>query len=561
MALELLHPSRTNSWEKELPKSDENRADAPMSQRVCWAIPFVQKAVRRDAAHGPSGSRTPILEPALGSTPGSVAGNIAGCRATTPPTTTGSFPMRFIPPIRTLSLLIAAMTTTMLIGTVPTAHAQGSLVERVATGLSRPVFLTAPPGDGERVFIVEQHTGDIRILRLADFALLSPPFLTVPGLSTGEEQGVLGLAFDPDYATNGFFYVYYTNTEPRSRVVRYQVSSGDPDLADPNSDTPILDFHQPQTNHNGGWIGFGPDDDLLYVATGDGGNFNDTGTGHTEPGGNAQDLTSNWLGKILRVDVASDDFPGDPDSNYAIPADNPFVGSGNDEEIWAYGLRNPYRASFDRQTGDFYVGDVGQGVCEELNVQPAASPGGENYGWRRREGTIATPGSVGGDRPPGAIDPIFDYTHNETQTCRFSGAGSAFLGVAITGGYVYRGPDPQLAGRYFFGDFGTGRLWSLVWDGSAPSTFDGTNYLQLTDHGSDPDYLPDVGSIATISSFGEDAAGNLYVLDLFGGEVFRVPEPDSTWMLGSGVALLILLTRRSRPSDRARRGSTIPPSS
>ncbi len=450
---------------------------------------------------------------------------------------------------------IAAFALLTMLANEPAA-AQGSIVERVATGISRPVFLTAPPGDRQRVFLVEQHTGRIRILRLSDQAVLSPPFLTVPGISTGDEQGLLGLAFDPEYATNGFFYVYYTN--PNSQIVRYQVSAVDPDLADGASAQPILSFNQPQANHNGGWIGFGPSDGLLYIATGDGGAGRDQGPGHTEPGGNAQDTTSNLLGKILRIDVAGDDFPADAARNYAIPPGNPFFGTANDAEIWAFGLRNPFRASFDRQTGDLYIGDVGQNTCEELNVQPAASAGGENYGWRLREGTIATPptqGSspVGGPKPPGAIDPIFDYPHSSVQTCRFSGASTAFLGFAITGGYVYRGPVSALIGRYFFADYGTGRLWSLRWDGSDPSTFDGTNYTQLTDHGSDPLYLPDQGEIASVSSFGEDDEGNLYVLDLFGGEIFRVPEPAPEPLFATAVvtlAAVAAMARARRPVGR-----------
>lgn len=424
------------------------------------------------------------------------------------------------------------------------ADAQEFVVERVATGLSLPVFLTAPPGDTERVFIIEQHTGQIRILRLADRVLLPTPFLTVPGLSTGFEQGLLGLAFDPAYASNGYFYVYFTNTNWDSRVVRYQVSFGDPNVANDGSATTILGFAQPQANHNAGWIGFGPNDGLLYVMTGDGGGGRDQDTGHTEPGGNAQDLTSNWLGKILRIDVSGDDFPADATRNYAIPPGNPFVGTANDDEIWAYGLRNPFRASFDRQTGDLYIGDVGQNTCEELNVQPAASTGGENYGWRLREGTIQTPSlGIGGPKPPGGIDPIFDYPHNSNQACRFSGSGSAFLGAAITGGYVYRGPVSSLVGRYFFADYYSGQFWSLVWDGSVPSGFDGTNYGQLTDHDGDPLFAPDVGTIANISSFGEDAAGNLYVLNHLGGSVFRLPEPDADVLAFAALLCLAGLAR------------------
>ena len=429
----------------------------------------------------------------------------------------------------------------MLIGAgLFAAEPTGAQIEtvRIASGLARPVFLTAPPGDLERVFVVEQHTGRILIIRLPTFSLEATPFLTVSGLSTGDEQGLLGLAFHPEYATNGVFYVYYTN--PNTQIVRYQVSA-DPDVADPGSATPVLSFVQPQSNHNGGWIGFGSDG-YLYIASGDGGASNDSGTGHTAGTGNAQDLTANLLGKILRIDVDVDDFPADPLRNYGNPAGNPFVGVTGDDEIWVYGLRNPWRASFDRWTDDLYIGDVGQNNCEELDVQPGTSPGGANYGWRLREGVIATPtGGVGGPRPPGAIDPIFDYPHGTIQLC--SNPGTGFSGVAITGGYVYRRPVPGLDGRYFFADHGTGNLWSLRYDGSDPSTFDGTNYVELTDHTGDPAFTPDVGTIDLVSSFGEDALGNLYVVDL-GGEVFYVPEPSARSMLLAAVAMTWVLGRR-----------------
>ena len=418
----------------------------------------------------------------------------------------------------------------------------GVFVERVASGLARPVFLTAPPDDPDRVFIAEQHTGRIRILRPSTRTLESVPFLDLEGLSTGSEQGLLGLAFHPDYAQNGFFYVYVT--DPTSRLLRFEVSD-DPDIADPASRLQILEVPQPQSNHNGGWIGFGPDR-LLYIALGDGGSSNDSGAGHTLDTGNAQDITDNLLGKILRIDPDGDDFPLDAARSYSIPADNPFVNVSGDDEIWAYGLRNPFRASFDRGTGDLYIGDVGQNVCEEIDFQPAASPGGENYGWRLREGTIATPtGGVGGARPPGAIDPILDYSHFTTgELCSNPGAG--FTGVAVTGGYVYRGPVPSLIGRYFFADFSTAELWSLVFDGSDPSTFDGTNYTDLTNHAGDPAFTPDAGSIDSVSSFGEDAAGNLYVLDLFDGEVFRIPEPGSSALGLTALATVIGLERRRK---------------
>lgn len=423
-------------------------------------------------------------------------------------------------------------------------------VERVAAGLASPLFLTAPPEDPDRVFIVERG-GRIRILRLAGDTLEPQPFLDLGGLDTSGELGLLGLAFHPDYAQNGYFYVYIALDDPdpnfKSQLLRFQVSA-DPDVANPASELQILEFAQPQNNHNGGWIGFGPDG-FLYIASGDGGAGDDDGPGHTAEIGNAQDLTNNLLGKILRLDVDGDDFPGDQGRNYTIPADNPFSLPVGDPEIWAYGLRNPFRASFDRATGDLYIGDVGQGRCEEIDLQPATSTGGENYGWRLREGTIATP-NVGGPKPAGAIDPIFAYPHSQSDSgCLLPAAG--FTGISVTGGQVYRGPVTSLVGRYFFADFGTGALWSFRFDGSVPGDFDGTNYFDLTNHATDPEFTPDEGSIGSVAALGEDAEGNLYVVDL-GGEVFRVPEPSS----GTAMAVCVLVTvglvsRFRRPRARA----------
>ena len=430
--------------------------------------------------------------------------------------------------------------------------AQGIATLRVASGLASPLVLTAPPGDLERIFVAER-AGPIRILRLPGYGVETTPFLSIPGVSTSGEGGLLGLAFHPDYETNGFLYVYITvfaGTPPfETRIVRYQVSA-DPDVADPGSATLVLAFQQPANNHNGGWIGFGPDG-YLYIASGDGGDSNDDGGGHTPGTGNAQDVTDNLLGKILRIDVDADDFPGDPSRNYGIPPDNPFVGVSGDDEIWAYGLRNPWRASFDRWTGDLYIGDVGQNACEEVDVLPATSPGGANYGWRLREGVIATPtGGVGGPPPPGAVDPIFDYPH-ASASCSSPGAG--FTGNAIAGGVVYRRPVPGLDGRYFFADTFTARLWSLRWDGSAPEDFDGTNYTELTDHTGDPSFTPDAGSIDFVAGFGEDAAGNLYVLDLSGGEIFFVPEPPAAWTHPALLLATWALARRRRPRSTSPR--------
>jgi glucose/arabinose dehydrogenase len=374
---------------------------------------------------------------------------------------------------------------------------------RVASGLMTPVFAGSPPGDASRLFILEQGNqgvASIKILNLNTGSLNSTPFLTISGLLTGGESGLLGLAFHPDYANNGKFYVNVTAAGGAgiTRIMEFNRSAGNPDLADPTGNT-ILEFAQPQFNHNGGWVGFGPLDGLLYIASGDGGGANDSGPGHSEPGGNAQDLTDNLLGKMLRIDVNGDDFPADDTRDYRIPPTNPFAGAiEGDDEIWSYGLRNPWRASHDRLTGDLYIGDVGQESREEIDFQPGNSPGGENYGWRMREGFIQNPSHVGGPPPPGNVDPIHDYDRT--------------VGTTVTGGYVYRGDENDaLRGTYFFADVGPGRIWAFKYDGKNLN-----NFREYTGQ------IPtDVGTMEGIVSFGEDALGRLYVVD-YGGEIFRL---------------------------------------
>jgi glucose/arabinose dehydrogenase len=398
-----------------------------------------------------------------------------------------------------------------LVGLASSARGQDVRANLVAGGFDRPVVIASPPGDARRLFIAEQHTGNIRILDLVTDDVQGPPyFLTIPDLSRGNEQGLLGLTFHPQFAQNRYFYVNLTRTDGTTVIRRYRASASNPDLAEPQGQDLLL-IPQPQSNHNGGWLGFGPGDGYLYIATGDGGSGNDTGTGHTEPGGNAQDLTSNLLGKILRIDVDADAFPAEPQRNYAIPPDNPFVGRTGDDEIWAYGLRNPFRCAFDTATEALYCGDVGQDTREEIDYQPASSAGGENYGWRLREGRVATPG-VGGAAPPGAIGPIFDYPHS----------GGSVSGSVVTGGVVYRGPAAALDGLYFFADFSTAHVWSFRFDGSAPSTFDGENVVEFTDWNLVPGFLPQAGEIGLISTFGTDLAGNVYFTNLGSGELFAI---------------------------------------
>jgi len=381
--------------------------------------------------------------------------------------------------------------------------------ELFAAMLSSPTYLTHAPGDQDRVFVIEQG-GDIELFEQADGTPIGT-FLTLPSVSG---EGLQGLAFHPSYGSNGYFYVYYEDSG-QTQVVRYSVS-GDPDVADSGSAHTIIEIPQPAASHNGGWIGFGPDG-YLYLPLGDGGSQND-------PDDNGQD-TSTLLGSVLRLDVDGDDFPGDPDRNYAIPSDNPFVGVAGEDEIWAYGLRNPFRCSFDRQTGDFYIADVGQAAREEIDFQPASSSGGENYGWRLREGTIATPtGGVGGPQPPDGVDPLYEYTHGTATN----------EGRSVTGGYVYRGILSSIQGKYFFGDYVSERIWSIEHDGANVTIFE--DWTQELD--------PPDTTINEIVGFGEDAMGNLYIVD-YGGQVFRIvskfPAPSLGTPQLAALALAIAL--------------------
>jgi glucose/arabinose dehydrogenase len=359
-----------------------------------------------------------------------------------------------------------------------------------STPLSRPLFATSPPADKVRLFVVEQKTGKIQILRLATGAIDATPFLQVAGLGiAGNEQGLLGLAFAPDFATSGFLYVNLTDTNSTTVIRRYKVSPADPNLVDPASATTVITIPQPFANHNGGWIGFSPKDKFLYIAIGDGGSEHDPNKTSQNP--------KLLLGKMLRIDVTKDDSPGDPAKNYAIPADNPFVGDPAFlPEIWALGLRNPWRCSFDRATGDLYMGDVGQNKFEEIDFQSAASKGGANYGWSLREGKHdfnPVPGSTAV-----LTDPIFEYTHDHGEQ-------------AVIGGYVYRGASiPDLNGTYFFADV-TGIINSFVFDGA---TLKGET--DRTD-----EFFPGGGPSA-FSSFGEDSRGEIYLVNLLPGEIYKI---------------------------------------
>ncbi|MDY0355649.1 MAG: PQQ-dependent sugar dehydrogenase [Sedimentisphaerales bacterium] len=365
-------------------------------------------------------------------------------------------------------------------------------LEMVASGLNRPVGVAWPDDGTNRLFVIEQHTGRIRIVDLNTGSMLAAPFLSLGGLASGNEQGLVGLAFDPLHANNGLFYVNVTVAGGATEIRRYRVSRTSWDVADPDSGVVLLSIAQPFSNHNGGWIAFGPDG-YLYISTGDGGSGFD-------PGNRAQNLDT-LLGKLLRIDVRAIDGPT---GQYGIPPDNPFVGvPGARPEIWAYGLRNAWRCSFDRLTGDLYIADVGQNQIEEINFQPASSSGGENYGWRIMEGTRCSDDSRAGGNPPcddpSLVPPIYEYTHA--------------VGVSVTGGYVYRGHKlGGLQGTYFFGDYGSARIWSFRYDGATLTEFaERTAALN-----------PGLANVGFLSSFGEGPDGELYMLDLVGGTLLRM---------------------------------------
>ncbi|MBI4761801.1 MAG: PQQ-dependent sugar dehydrogenase [Chloroflexota bacterium] len=331
----------------------------------------------------------------------------------------------------------------------------------IASGLVRPVDLQAD-GSG-RLFVIEKP-GRIRIIENGQ--LIDEPFLNIEDRvnDSSNEMGLLGLAFHPHYAQNGYFFVNYTGSGGDTFISRFQVSS-DPNRADPSSEVNLLRIKQPFPNHNGGTLQFGPDG-YLYAGLGDGGLAGD-------PFGNAQSLRT-LLGKILRIDVDS----AEP---YAVPPDNPFG-----DEIWAYGLRNPWRMAFDPLTGDLYIADVGQDTWEEINYLPAGSPGGVNFGWDYREG--AHP--FEGEAPAGLTDPIVEYNHAEG-------------GCSVTGGYVYRGAMPEWNGIYLYGDYCTGFIWGLVrLDGAWQ-----TKVLFDTD--------------VNITSFGQDKNGEVYLV-ADGGGVYQL---------------------------------------
>lgn len=356
-----------------------------------------------------------------------------------------------------------------------------------AKGLDRPVWVGAPRHDREHIWVMEQ-AGKIWKFDARTGQRDSQPFLDITSRVNrgGNEQGLLGLAFAPDFEKSGRFYINYTGKNKATYIERLFATGPDFDRADDSKTEHLLHFDQPWDNHNGGWLDFGPDG-YLYIGTGDGGSGND-------PHDNGQKLET-LLGKILRLDVS-------PEKGFRSPADNPFVGKDGMDEIWAYGLRNPWRCSFDRKTGDLWIGDVGQNHWEEINFMPADEGAGANYGWRLREGDKETPG-VGGRKPRGAVEPIYTYDH---------GTGSR-EGLSVTGGYVYRGSIRELQGRYIFADFQNRRIWSIIERNGRASSF--------KDH--TDEFKPEGGQVGLVSSFGEDPDGELYIACL-DGFVLKIVE-------------------------------------
>jgi len=384
--------------------------------------------------------------------------------------------------LSSLSPLCASLAVTGVLALLPASTAQAAQrpirAELVTSGLSGPVLVTAPQGDRDRIFVVQQN-GIVAVS--VNGVPQATPYADLTALTQRSgERGLLGMAFDPDYATNGDVFFSYTNLSGNTRIDRYTVDAANPNIVDDSTQLNILAQNQPFSNHNGGMITFGPDG-YLYVGLGDGGLAGD-------PGNRAQNR-NNLLGKMLRLDVSN--------GAYTIPADNPFVGDASTaDEIWSIGLRNPWRFSFDRATGDMWIADVGQNVIEEIDFEPAGM-GGLNYGWRIMEGTDCYNPSNNCNQT-GLELPIFEYTHG----------GSPFR-CSITGGYVYRGEAmATMHGRYFYADYCSEQVWSFR--RSAAGLVEDFQ-----------EHTAELGGVGSVTGFGQDARGELYICNE-SGDVYRI---------------------------------------
>jgi glucose/arabinose dehydrogenase len=412
---------------------------------------------------------------------------LAGCRATPTPRVTLVPPTRSPatstpipptnPPAETGTEIPIPATETPLPVVVQLPDPAGYTWKLVASGLSQPTDITGAADGSNRLFVLEK-VGRIRIIQ--DDQPQPASFLDISDRvgSNSSEQGLLGLAFHPRFYENGYFFVNYTDRSGNTRISRFTANG---DTADPASEKRFLAVPQPFANHNGGAVKFGPDG-YLYIALGDGGSQGD-------PYDNAQSGNS-LLGKILRIDVDN----GDP---YAIPPDNPYAGSGEVyQEIWAYGLRNPWRFSFDPLTGDIWIGDVGQSSREEINRAPSGAPGGYNFGWNEMEGTLP----FEGNNRPEYTAPVAEYTRS--------------FGCSVTGGYVYSGQAmPEWQGIYFYGDYCSGAVWAL------PASAD---MVPTAENAAASAPLFQTGF--SISTFGVDEAGELYVSDYSKGAIYRLEK-------------------------------------
>jgi glucose/arabinose dehydrogenase len=378
------------------------------------------------------------------------------------------------------------------------AAAQGPLLRLapVASNLSNPLFLAPIPGDPSRAYVVEYH-GAVRVVDLATGQVLAAPFLDLTARVL-PEGGMLGLAVDPQFASNRFVYVYWIALADQASMISRFTAGADPAVANPASEHLVARVPRP-FGHHGGWLSFGPAAQLWWCS-GDAGNYNVISPF-------AQDLTVLY-GKLIRINPHADDYPSDPDRNYRIPAGNPALGPGSRPEIWAYGLRNPFRASFDRLTGDLYLPDVGHDDREELNIlvrTGTVTPGGQNFGWSCREGLMCTAYGGCDCSSPALSPPAMDYPHT--------------LGRCITGGYVYRGQAiPGLQGTYIFGDFQDNRFFSAYRPlGADPGANIVAGFRDRTD-----EMQPQGSPVTQLVSFGQDAAGELYVMSFDQGTIHRI---------------------------------------